>query len=150
MLLDKKNDTALRGLDVMERNCLPIMALSMKESEVLHRVWSAVNKGDDAEKKRDMFVARLEECGEENPCASGRVARVVDSLTTFDTRVAIKPEWALRQEWLQRAAAERSRVPPDTDLKGHLRQILTKEYVDRGLCSASMLNDELHSWGDDF
>lgn len=139
-----KPTEALKGLDAMERNAVPVASLCMSESEVLHRVWNAA----DTVEKKEMVLERLAECSEEQSCASGRVARVVDALSVFDERVRLKPEWALKREWLDKAALESQTYTGSQPLKDHLRTIFTKEYVDKGLCTGAMLDNELRSWGE--
>jgi hypothetical protein len=95
-----------------------------------------------------MLVNRLTECADEAACASGRVARVVDALSTFDERVVLKPGWVLRQEWMDKASSLRRSYSGSAPFGEYLRTVLTKEYVDTGLCSRSALTEELDSWGD--
>jgi hypothetical protein len=121
----------------------------MTEVDVLRRVWGRIQSEADPETKRnmvDMLRQRLSECGKEISCASGRVARIVDSLTTFDTNVNLRPLWAVRQEMLAKAAVLREQVPP-AKLQDTLRATFRTEYVDKGILTLDLLDAELESWG---
>jgi hypothetical protein len=147
-LKDRGATLAMGTLDTMERNDMPVMSLGMKETDVLHRVWQETKGHPDRE---TMLVQRLTECSDEAACASGRVARVVDTLSTFDERVVLKPGWALRQEWMDKASVLRSAYSSSSSsvpFSTHLRDVLTKEYVDTGLCTRSALTKELDAWGE--
>ena len=145
-----ENEDALKGLDLMETNTLPVSSLEMREVDVLRRVWGRIDAESDPvqkEKMCEMLVDRLAECGKEASCATGRVARVVDALATFDERVQLRPLWALRQEMLAKASllqAEESDIP----LGKRLQDTFQKEYVETGLMTLEVMNAELASWGD--
>jgi hypothetical protein len=144
------NEDALKGLDLIETNTIPVSSLEMREVDVLRKVWARIETESDAEKKenmRDMLVGRIAECGKEASCASGRVARVVDSLATFDEAVNLRPLWALRQEMMAKASvlqSEESDVPLEKRLHDHF----TTDYVETGLMTAEVMQAELESWGD--
>ena len=144
------NEDALKGLDLIETNTIPVSSLEMREVDVLRKVWGRIETESDDEKKenmRDMLVGRIAECGKEASCASGRVARVVDSLATFDEAVNLRPLWALRQEMMAKASvlqSEESDVPLEKRLHDHF----TKDYVETGLMTAEVMQAELESWGE--
>lgn len=150
----ENDENALKGLDLMETNTIPLTALKMTEAEVLRRVWGRIASESDESRRDDMKTMlrlRLEECGKESSCASGRVARVVDTLSTFDDAVKLRPLWALRQEMLAKAAALRNQrqegeTQPFVDV---LRDVFTRDYVHTGLISSNVLDAELTSWGSD-
>ena len=149
-----EDEDALRGLDLMERNTQPLSALGQKETDVLRKVWGFVQAEPDAERKKDMetmLALRLRETGAEASCASGRVSRVVDALSTFHEGVNLRPMWALRQEMLAKAATLREAQPEDAPkpFKEVLRDAFQKDYVDTGLASATVVDAELASWGED-
>jgi hypothetical protein len=150
------DEDALRGLDLMERNTVPLTALKMTEVEILRKVWGRIQAEADPasrENMQDMLKIRLKESGQEASCASGRVARVVDSLSTFDNGVKLRPLWALRQEMLGTASVLRGQTNPDDataiPLIARLRDEFTKVYVDTGLMTPDVLEAELSSWGTD-
>jgi hypothetical protein len=127
-----------------------VSSLNLTESEVLAKVWNATHVvGDPNETglRREMLVKRLAEGWEEGSCTSGRVARVVDSLSTFDQRVNLRPAWAIRQELLGRASVL-AQQEHDRPLKEVLQETFTKEYVDTGLVPDYLLKAELEDWGD--
>ena len=148
------DEDALRGLDLMEKNTVPLTALGVTEVDVLRKVWGRIHSEADPvsrQNMQDMLKIRLKECGREASCASGRVARVVDSLSTFDEAVQLRPLWALRQEMLAKASVVRAQVGPDdtTPLTTRLHDEFTRAYVDTGLMTPGVLEAELASWGTD-
>lgn len=150
-LVATNNEHALKGLDLMERNTVPLTALKMTEVDILRKVWGRIHTETDPVQKEnmmEMLESRLAESGQEASCASGRVGRVVDALSTFDDRVNLRPLWALRQEMLNKAAALRSQ-PYEGSFVDMLRRTFHKDYVDTGLVSASVLAAELETWGQD-
>jgi len=61
-----ENEDALKGLDLMEKNTLPVSSLEMREVEVLRKVWGRIDMEADPlqkENMREMLVGRLAECG---------------------------------------------------------------------------------------
>lgn len=147
------NDDAVAGLDLVEKNTVPLTALKMTEVDVLRKVWGKIQAQQDETSRnnmKDMLVLRLAECGQEASCASGRVARIVDSLSTFDEgQVQLRPLWALRQEMLGKASVLRAELSEtNTPLIPKLRQQFTEDYVTTGLMTAAVLDAELASWGD--
>lgn len=156
------DEDALRGLDLMEKNTVPLTAIKMTEVEILRKVWGRIQAEADPtsrENMQDMLKLRLKESGQEASCASGRVARVVDSLSTFDEGVKLRPLWALRQEMLGTASVLRGQTNRDdatgtaaataTPLVTRLRDEFTKVYVNTGLMTPDVLEAELSSWGTD-
>lgn len=150
------DDDALKGLDLMEKNTHPVTALKMTEVDVLRKIWGRIQSEQDETKRNNMIIMlkqRVHECGKDASCASGRVARVVDSLSTFDDVVKLRPLWALRQEMLAKASVLRDRLvkgsSSDSSLSEVLREEFTKDYVDTGLMTSNVLEAELVSWGDD-
>lgn len=145
------DEDALKGLDLMEKNTVPLTAIKMTEVEILRKVWGRIQAEADPasrENMQDMLKMRLKESGQEASCASGRVARVVDALSTFDDGVKLRPLWALRQEMLGTASVLRGQTNA-TPLVTRLRDEFTKVYVDTGLMTPDVLEAELSSWGTD-
>lgn len=149
------DEDALKGLDLTETNTVPITSLKMTESEVLRRVWGRIRDEPSEPTRQDMkemLKKRLAESGKEASCASGRVARIVDSLSTFDDKVHLRPIWALRQEMLAKAAALRTQNEGSNEttqpLATVLRNVFKRDYVDTGLTTMNVVEAELASWGD--
>lgn len=145
----KGNKAATRTLDTMESNVIPLSALHMTEAEAVARVWGVIEGREDRDERRRVLAERLAEGNEEGSCATGRVARVVDSLSAVDDRVQLKPTWALRRELLDKAAAlardhDEATQGPLVDV---LRKEFRREYVDTGLVPAARLKAELDEWG---
>lgn len=137
-------------LDEMEKNTIPLTSLNLTESDVLARVWQATKVDGDEEQtslRQDMLLQRMEESAQEGSCASGRVARVVDALSVFDQRVALKPSWAIRRELLDKAAVLAAEHKGPEPLVDKLRRVFTEEYVQKGLIAAAVLKAELDEWG---
>jgi hypothetical protein len=152
--LVKENESALKGLDLVETNTVPMSALKMTESEVLRRVWGRIRDEPDEARKENMqtmLKLRLAESGQEASCASGRVARIVDSLSTFVDAVSLRPVWALGQEMMAKAAVLRNQRNGDDarPLREILRQAFKRDYVDKGLTTMSVVDAELDTWGND-
>lgn len=149
-----QNEDAIKGLDLMERNFHPLSALNMTEVDALRKVWGRIHTEPDPGQKenmKEMLGKRLQECGEETSCASGRVARVVDSLSTFDDHVHLRPLWALRQEMMAKASVMQTQRLPDTDsgsFKDALKRKFHQDYVQTGLMTSNVLESELEQWGD--
>lgn len=149
-----QDELALKGLDLVETNTVPMSALNVTESEVLRRVWGRIRDETDATKKdnmKTMLKLRLSESGKEASCASGRVARIVDSLSTFDDAVSLRPVWALGQEMMAKAAVLRNQRDSDDSrpLREILREAFKRDYVNKGLTTMSVVDAELDTWGDD-
>lgn len=150
-----KSEDAHKGLDLVERNTTPLAALQMKEVDVLRKVWGRIMSFPEGSQEQtdviQMLEHRLAESGKEASCASGRVGRIVDALSTFDDRVRLRPIWALRQEMLHKAGLIRDRRPPsDTrPLPDVLREEFKRAYVDTGLATMNIVEAELASWGTD-
>jgi hypothetical protein len=152
---EEKYREALGVVDKIESNPASVTSLDMTEAEVLGRVWHATDVPGDADQtrlRREMLVERLSEVSREGSCTSGRVARIVDSLSTFDDRVALKPTWAIRQELLGRAsviaASHDGEAAGGRPLRDVLRQVFHEEYVVPGLIPARLVEAELDDWGD--
>ena len=142
---------ALQGLELMERNTIPLSAMDMTEVQILGRVWKRILDEQDPSTRQDMtnmLVERLAESGREASCASGRVARVVDSLSTFDERIRLKPTWVLRKEMLDRASVLfKNNKDSQQPFVETLRKDFYKDYVDTGIASKAIVDAELAEWG---
>jgi hypothetical protein len=169
---DRKKD-ALKALDAMERNDMPLSSTQMKEVDTLALVWERMQQKQH-EENRDMlksnFVNELAECIEfgEPVCSTGRVSRVLDTLNQVDSAVNIKPSYVLTNEMLSKAANLRDNMMKEMtphecelinsegnnviqnkfeeDFKNKLREVLGKDYVESGLISQAHLDRELGKW----
>lgn len=150
-----QDEDALKGLDLVETNTVPLSALKMTESEVLRRVWGRIREEPDELTQKNMqtmLKLRLAESGKEASCASGRVARIVDALSTFVESVNLRPVWVLRREMMAKAAALRKNQDANNEtkpLREILREHFKRDYVDPGLTTMSVVDAELESWGTD-
>ena len=137
---------ALRVIDAMERNTTPLTSLGMTESDVLRKVVGRIESAASDEARmnmQNMLVLELQACADADTCTSGRVARVVDSLSALDESVNIKPSWVLRQEMMATAAT----MGEDAFDAGLLRQKLHDVYVAPGLATTEFIDAEILSWG---
>lgn len=150
-----KSEDAHKGLDLVERNTTPLTSLQMKEVDVLRKVWGRIMSFPQGSQEQEdvvqMLEHRLAESGREASCASGRVGRIVDALSTFDDRVHLRPIWALRQEMLHKAGRIRDQRPSSDARPLHeaLREEFKRAYVDTGLTTMNIVDAELASWGTD-
>lgn len=141
------------ALDAIASNPIPLSALSVTEAQVLARVVSRILSETDPDKRKDLESSlrwQLQDIATAPTCASGRVARVLDTLSGLDDAVTLRPTWALRRELLDRASVLSSAQPhlEGEELRRALRDAFLKEYVSTGLCTQAWLDGELSSWGD--
>lgn len=175
---DKKND-ALKTLDTIERNIIPISGIGMTETEALNLVWNRINSSkhkDNQENIKEMLYDRLADAQEHghSVCATGRLERIVDSLNTFDEAVAIKPTYVIVQEMMDKAAKVRSdffqnyenlngqparkkteegtsvdQNIVDQNLKETITETLRRDYVDSGIMTDMKFQTEVNKWIND-
>jgi hypothetical protein len=175
---DKKED-ALKTLDTIERNIIPISGVGMTETDALNLVWNRINSDKHAENKdniKEMLYDRLADAQEHghSVCATGRLERIVDSLNTFDDAVAIKPTYIIVQEMMDKAAKVRtdffqnyeningpdarkhieSGTAVDQDIvdqntKEAITQTLRRDYVDTEIMTDAKFQTEVNKWIND-
>ena len=136
---------AIRVIDAMERNTTPLTSLGITEAEVLRKVVSRIERADSEEKRQnmaDMLAIELQACADGDTCTSGRVARVVDSLSALDDGVVLKPSWVIRQEMMS-TASTMGEAAYDGET---LRQKLMDVYVKPGLVTEEFVDAELATW----
>ncbi len=143
---------AVEALDLVACNLVPLSSLQATELDVLRKVVSRIEMEGDPDKQKlmkDAYLRELVDIGSDKSCASGRVARLVDTFTLLDPKVNIKPAWALRREMLDKAAllAKDAADASDDSLKASLRQAFYKDYVESQLCTKEWIDAELESWG---
>jgi hypothetical protein len=88
-----KKQNALKALDMMLKQNF-VSSLDTNETEVLSNVWKRIHSADNTEQRenlRDSLVNSLSECVEKDyngngqlVCTTGRVSRVLNSLTLID------------------------------------------------------------------
>lgn len=171
---DKTAD-AQSSLDSIERNIIPVSSVDMKEVDVLNLVWNRINSKKHAETKDDIMdifygqLADMQEHGK-SVCATGRLERLVDTLSTFDDNVQIKPTYVIDQEMMTKAGAIREAqyegltddraqqykmgIAPDQDafdesVKGKIMDTLKKDYVDTGIVTNTKFETMVNKWIDE-
>lgn len=171
-----KTDDALRSLDSIERNIIPVSSVGMREVDALNIVWNRMhsetfekNQGD----LKDILYDQLADMQEHGKpvCATGRLERIVDTLNTFDDNVQIKPTYIINEEMMDKASkvnndliaeygirhgAERQKqlemgtAPDQNDfdnhVKGTVQDILRKDYVDTGIMTKDQFDTQVGKW----
>jgi hypothetical protein len=131
---DRRED-ALKSLDSIERNYVPLMHFSngLTETLVLDTVWKTICKDEHQKSRKDLTdilyqqLADMQEHGK-SVCATGRVSRLVDTLSGFDKNVSIKPTYVIDEEMLTSAAKIRDNYY--TKIKEEKGEIEAKKYED--------------------
>ena len=173
---DKQRD-ALKALNAIERNVIPLASTQLKEVEGLRLVWSRIQSNPDEETRNQLkenLYTQLAECIEHGKpvCSTGRFTRIIDTLNVVDELVTIRPTFAIQQEMMDKCAKirddmlttlpEQTKKVIDEDLnetnpetiefsksfKSTIREQLKKDYVDTGIWKQEKLNKELDKWID--
>jgi len=175
---DKTAD-AYKSLDSIERNIIPIVSVNMKECEALNLVWNRINSDRHKEHVndiKDMLYEQLADMQEhgKSVCATGRLSRIVDTFSTFDRDVQIKPTYVINKEMMEKAAKLRNDMYAsvgsdaalveklkagtapvdvqdrfDRDTKAKILGELTKDYVDSGIMTESAFTKNVEQWIDE-
>lgn len=175
---DKKQD-ALKSLNSIERNILPITSVNMKEVDVLNLVWNRIYEPIHEQNRKDIKdifydqLADMQEHGK-SVCPTGRLERLVDSLNTFDENVSIKPTYIINTEMMDKASNIREQLyneiknekgelavdqykkgnASDQDqfdqrLKTNIVEVLKKDYVEPGIVTEGKFNTMIEKWIDE-
>lgn len=173
---DKTKD-AYKSLDSIERNIIPITSIDMKECEALNVVWNRINSDrhknnhDDIKEILYTQLADMQEHGK-SVCASGRLSRIIDTFSTFDSDVSIKPTYIINKEMMEKAGKMREDMYENynDDLSKQLRSgtapktvqdefdknarnvivdTLTKDYVDTGIMTDNAFTKTVDEWIDE-
>lgn len=174
---DKKRD-AIRSLDAIESNILPITSAGMREVEALHLVWNRIHSTDLETNRDDLKetlysqLADMQSHGS-TVCPTGRLERIVDTLSAVDPNVAIKTTYIIKEEMMSKAhkiqqsiieeygnihGENRKRMlemgtAPDQDMmdqrvKTEIRSGLSRDYVDSGILSPEKFSASVDGWID--
>ena len=172
---DKQAD-ALKSLDSIERNIIPVSSVDMREIEALGIIWNRIHDDGFKDKQSDLKeilygqLADMQEHGQA-VCATGRLERIVDTLNTFDSNVEIKPTYVINAEIMNKAgqlrdqfyadygnthgeaarkALEAGTAPDqhglDTQLRTGIRETLHKDYVDTGILTENKFTEHVDTW----
>lgn len=177
---DDKKNSAIQALDTIERNNELLTGAGIHEVDLINLVWNRVHHEDNTTNQqalRENLIDELSGCVEHGAsvCASGRFNRIIGSLNGADEKVDIKPEWATKQELINKAGvlykehiqklAEEERIALEAidptepqqqmasrlavDIKDNIRNDFKQAYVDSGVMSQEKLDVELSKWIDD-
>lgn len=178
-LSDDRRRAAEVALDAVCRNTEPLSTTVLTEPEVLALVWDRIHAGENVENRdalRSNLLTELSEMAQHgmSVCTSGRVARLLGTLDGVDDEVAIKPDWALNAEMMNRASAVRERALAAADaetraaidaldptvaqvalydgfaafVKAEIRDALRRDYADAGVLSREALDRRIDVWID--
>ena len=174
---DKKED-AFKSLDSIERNIIPVSSVNMKEIDALNIVWNRINEdhNDNSDDLKEILYGQLADMQEhgKSVCATGRLERVVDTLSTFDNNVAIKPTYVINDEMMLKASQihedmlkayekehgearlklmEEGRAPDQMEYENKIKKSITdglqKDYVDSGILTQEKFQAQVDKWIDD-
>jgi len=98
---DKQN-LAFQTLDDIERNDENFEYYEkLTLAEILSMVWIRIKQLKDSENAKEMLLNNLVDCIQHGfpVCATGKIARIVDTLTIFDeSLIKAKPTWMIKEE----------------------------------------------------
>jgi hypothetical protein len=173
---DRRND-ALKSLDSVERNIIPISSVDMRESEALNIVWNRINADqhmNHVSDIKDIFYHQLADMQEhgKSVCATGRLSRMMDTFSTFDKDVQIKPTYVIDSEMMSKAGKIREDMYSEYDsqtadllragtaesatqstfdqsVRKSIIDTLTKDYVDTGIMTENTFLTNVNEWIDE-
>jgi len=169
---DKKID-AIKTIDAIERNFIPVSHVGKTDSEILTLVWNRIHddiNSDQIQNIKENLSDYLAECVEHGKvcCATGRVNRIVDSLNVVDPEVQLKSTSMINTELMNKAAVlrnkkyeqlseeDRKKVDDvnDNDVADTFKKELTKEindtikeeYIDSGILRDDIAQKLVGEW----
>ena len=175
----EKKENAMKTLESIERNSNLVSYINEKEINILNLIWNRIKmkNGMNYQNAVENLINNLADSVEYGNvvCTSGRVNRVIDSLNGIDSEVEIKPDWAINSEMMSKAAAVRNemenvltkeekdainsiepskvqeRICEDFSrkLKAEIRNRLSMDYVNSGIMTERMFNNEIDKWIDE-
>jgi hypothetical protein len=172
---DKKTD-AIRTLDAIERNFLPLSFTDLKEVDALALVWNRIHSETHKDREKvleENLADELAECIEHSKpvCATGRFTRILDTLNVVDEAVNVRPTYAINEEMLTTAGKMRddsyeklddrqkkivdSLAPSDfqkqwmSKLKSEIKDRLNKDYVKTDILTEATFESEIGKWIDE-
>jgi hypothetical protein len=99
--LCSSNPSAEKAFFKLQTNTDKISSFGMTELEILEAVYDRMNDPVNKDRKADMETMLIQQLADgETVCAMGRATRVLQTLegTDLTSGVAIKPEWAIKEE----------------------------------------------------
>lgn len=174
MLDSDKKYNALKALKVLKKENSYINKLNMSEMEILRLIWNRINcdQNDDSiiNLKENLFNELVDMIqGNVVVCATGRAARLCDTLSIIDPELSIKSKYMIREEMMNKCGVIRRNLLSSENehdrkrleqgkhteqaewefrLKKSIRDIFQLEYVKTNIMSQKEFNEELNSWID--
>ena len=170
---DRRSD-ALKSLDSIERNIIPVTAVDMKETDALNLVWNRINSYENPSDLKDILYQQLSDMQEHGAsvCSTGRLTRLVDTFSTIDKDVEIKPTYVINKEMMEKAGKIREDMyagySPDTvdklragtadstiqsdfdkTVRNKVLETLTTEYVNSGIMTPAVFTKTTQEWIDE-
>lgn len=174
---DRRTD-ALKSLDSIERSILPVSSVGMKEVDALNIVWNRINNhhSDKQDDLKDILYTQLADMQEHGKtvCSTGKLERVIDTLSTFDDNVSIKPTYVINDEMMNKASKVRENIYSeygqaygdvrkrmleegtapdqaeyDQKVRAGILDNLRKDYVDTGILTEEKFRSQVDKWIDE-
>jgi hypothetical protein len=164
---DKRRD-AIRALNEVSTRNASVSAFDTSEVDMLGRVWAIIKDNPDS---KDILFNQLASMVENNVvvCVTGRLSRIVDTLSGIDNAVRIVSETDINNEMLAKSSSlrtdfynrygadsdilNRGTHPNqdiiDTDLKKHITEQLRLDYVNSGIIKEQNFMNLLNGWIND-
>lgn len=164
----EKKKKAMNALKYLSDTNEYIVRHNMNERDGLALMVEYINKnkiGEDKKNALDSLVLALADMYEDNQivCATGRFSRIFGALDGLDNNVSLRPEFAIKQEMLNRSGKLRQEFSEDwarregtsveaiqmrddfdDKLYNYLSERFKKDY--QGLMSVDKIQAEINSW----
>jgi len=113
---------ALNAVQYINNHNERMVRFNMSERDGLNLVYNYIDQtkhGIEKQNAIDSFVHSLADIYEDNVpvCATGRFARIFGSLDGIDNKVSLKPDWAIKQEMLNKAGIYRQQFTEELAAK---------------------------------
>jgi hypothetical protein len=168
------NHKATKSLDDIEKNTEFIESVDCGEVEALVLVWNRILQ-HPSEKQRDLKdillyqLTSMQTKNNTSYCATGRIARLIDTLNIVDPKVKIVPFYAINEEMMNKSSKirdtmlgeyqekEKSEFESGTSvtqeafdslLKETILKELRKDYVLTGILTEEKFTNETNKWID--
>ena len=172
---DKKKD-AIRALDSIEKNYMPLSFTELKETDALALVWNRIHSdkhSDLIQTLKENLADELAECIEHDKpvCATGRFTRILDTLNVIDDAVNVKPTYAINEEMMTKAGKirddkfnqlteDQKKIVNDiaptefqkkwfNELKEEIKKQLADDYVKSNILTENTFETEIKQWIDE-
>ena len=167
---DKLSD-AIKALDSIERNHIPLAVLDATDSDVLCLVWNRINSDrfneETMKSLKENLADELSEIIEHGTpcCLTGRFTRILDSLNVVDKAVTIKSTHMITDEMMNTASKIRDKIlgeanqedkqlyldgedVPELENKIHDSIInkLTEDYVMTDILTQETFDNNISKW----